>query len=190
MLPEEMRKGKRPQLKVDLAAKRVQFAIGSTFVGILILLIMFLLIGSLIRRCQTTRLLKKERLIAQQASEVEAVNKKINILNSKMAALDGVTKRKFLWAQKLNQLSGLALPGIWFTHIYTDSESRFIIEGSVISRREEAMAIVGKFMKDISEDEGFFKDFTNIKLESIQRKILDDRDVVDFKIALYMNNGH
>jgi hypothetical protein len=85
----------------------------------------------------------------------------------------------------LNELSDLVLPGIWLTRIYTDSENRFIIEGSVISKKEEAMATVGKFMKDIREGRLFFKDFSDIKLESVQRKGAGDRDVVDFRIVLY-----
>jgi len=105
----------------------------------------------------------------------------------KMAALDGITNRRFLWAEKLNGLSDLVLPGIWFTRVRTDSEKRLIIEGSVISKKEEAMAAVGKFMKDIREHESFFKDFSNIKLETAQRRSIDDKDVVDFRIALYFN---
>ena len=60
-----------------------------------------------------------------------------------------------------------------------------MIEGGVISKSEEAMASVGKFMKNLKDDAQFFKDFKNIKLESVQRKAKDERDIVDFKIALY-----
>jgi Tfp pilus assembly protein PilN len=185
LLPEEMRREKKLQFKLDLATSKVQFIAGSILAGILIALFIFCLAGSLIRKAQTISLLKKERSIAHETSEVDAINKKITTLNAKLAALDGVTKRKFLWAGKLNQLSELTLPGIWFTRIYTDTENRFIIEGSIISRREEAMATVGKFMKDMRENQVFFNDFSDIKLESAQRKTLDERDVVDFRIALY-----
>jgi hypothetical protein len=85
----------------------------------------------------------------------------------------------------LNQLSDLTLPGIWFTHAYTDSENKLIIEGRVISKSEEAMAFVGKFMKNIKDDQQFFKDFKNIRLESVQRENKEERDVVNFKISLY-----
>jgi len=55
----------------------------------------------------------------------------------------------------------------------------------VISKSEEAMAFVGKFMKNIKDDQQFFKDFSSIKLESVQRKNKEERDVVDFKVSLY-----
>jgi hypothetical protein len=91
-----------------------------------------------------------------------------------------------MWAQKLNQLSDLILPGTWLTHFYTDAEHRLIIEGSVVSKNEEEMASVGKFIKNIKDDERFFKDFKDIKLESVQRRTKDEADIVDFKITLYL----
>jgi len=54
-----------------------------------------------------------------------------------------------------------------------------------VSKSEEAMASVGKFMKNLKDDQQFFKDFKNIKLESVQRKNKEEKDMVDFKIALY-----
>ena len=105
-----------------------------------------------------------------------------------MITLNEITKRDFLWSKKLNELSDIILPGIWFTRIYTDSKNRLILEGSVISKEEEAMASVGKFMKDISEKNSFFKDFDNIKLESVQRENINDRNIVKFIIALYFKN--
>jgi len=180
-----MRKKKELCFKIDIATQRSQLILAGLFVGILLSLFILIFFGTFIRKAQMMKLLKKEQLISQEASEIDALNKKISLLNSKLSALNTLTKRSFLWAEKLNQISDLVLPGIWFTRIYTDGEGRFIIEGSIISRREEAMATVGKLMKDMKENELFFKDFVNIKLESAQRRILDERDIVDFKIALY-----
>ena len=134
---------------------------------------------------QINGLLAREKNFSSRLSQIDSVNKEIAVLKAKMSILDQLTKRKFLWTEKLNQLSDLVLPGIWFTHVYTDSENRLIIEGSVFSKSEEAMASVGKFMKNVKDDQQFFRDFKNIKLESVQRKNKEERDMVDFKIALY-----
>ncbi|MBU4312485.1 MAG: PilN domain-containing protein [Candidatus Omnitrophica bacterium] len=185
LLPEEMRKRKGPQLKLDLQNSKVKMIAAGGAVGVLVLLILFLSLGSSIRKGQTRRLLAREQAIAAQKSEIEAVNNEVELLKTKIGTLGQIAKQEFLWAEKLNRISDLVLPGIWFTRIRTDSENRLIIEGSVISKEEEAMASVGKFMKDIRGDDNFFKDFANIKLESVQRKNIEDRDVVDFKIVLY-----
>lgn len=186
LLPEKLRRQKKFDLKFDLETiNKVKFLAGGIFTGILVLLVLFLFIGSSVRKKQIIGLMMKEQAISQEKTRAEEANKEILSLMAKMSELDEITKRSFSWSRKLNELSGLVLPGIWLTRIYTDSENRFIIEGSVISKKGEAMATVGKFMKDLREGRSFFKDFSNIKLESVQRRGTGDRDVVDFRIVLY-----
>jgi len=186
LLPEELRKkSSEPFLNLNIEAEKLKIWIGIGAAGILILIIMTLFLGSFIRKAQISGLLARERGFSGRLAKVDSLNKEMAVLKARMSALDQLTNRKFLWAEKLNQLSDLILPGMWFTHVYTDSENRLILEGSVISKSEEAMASVGKFMKNIKDDQFFFKDFRSIKLESVQRKNKEERDIVDFKIALY-----
>ena len=186
LLPEELRKKKtESSFNLNIEAEKLKFLIGGGAIGFLIFIVIVFFLGSFIRGAQIKRLLARENNFSGRLSQIDSVNKEIAVLKSKMTTLDQLTKRKFLWAEKLNQLSDLTLPGIWFTHIYTDTENRLIIEGSVVSKSEEAMAFVGKLMKNLKDDQLFFRDFNNIKLESVQRKIKEERDMVDFKIALY-----
>ena len=189
LLPGNLRKKKQFQFNLDLQANSVRLIGGGAILGVLIVLIIFFSVGASIRKAQVSRLIKREQAMAQQTSQAETISRDVSILNAKMAALDEITQRSFLWAEKLNQLSDLILPGIWFTRIYMDSGNRLMVEGSVISKKEEAMASVGKFMKDLRENEAFFKDFTNVKLESVERQGLDKRDVVEFKIILYFRGA-
>ncbi|MDP8230995.1 MAG: hypothetical protein P9L93_07875 [Candidatus Gorgyraea atricola] len=186
LLPEEMRKKRQPQFKLDLEMEKVKVIGGAAAAGILIILVLFCLVGSFVRKKQTQRLLLKEQNFAAETLDIETINKEIVTLKAKMNMMDGVTSRRFLWAEKLNYLSDLILPGIWFTRIRTDSEDKLVVEGSVIPKQEEAMATVGKFMKNVRDNKTFFKDFSNIKLESVQRKSIDERDIVDFRIVLYL----
>lgn len=186
LLPEELRKRKsEPSFSLNIEAEKLKFLIGGGATGLLVLIVVVFSLSSFIRGTQIKRLLARENNFSGKLLQINSVNKEIAVLKSKMATLDQLTKRKFLWAEKLNQLSDLTLPGIWFTHIYTDTENRLIIEGSVVSKSEEAMAFVGKLMKNLKDDQLFFKDFNNIKLESVQRKNKEERDIVDFKIAFY-----
>jgi len=187
LLPEEMRKQKKAYLDLDIEiGGKLKLIIGAIAVGILVLLLVILSMISYIRGRQISTLLTKEDIIALDKSRVEAVNKEISILQKKITTLNEITTRRFLWSIKLNELVDMVLPGIWFNRIYTDSKNRFIIEGSVISKRDSAIVSVGKFMKNIRENSSFFKDFDNIKLESVERKSISERDVVDFKIVLYL----
>jgi len=186
LLPEELRKKKEPAINLTQEIGKFKVWIAAGFAGVLILIAAFLFLGSVIRKTQINSLLAKERGFSSKLSQIEAVNKEISGLKVKMGILDELTRRRYLWAEKLNQLSDLILPGIWFTHVYTDSENRLIIEGSVISKSEEEMASVGKFMKNIKDNQQFFKDFKNIKLESVQRDNKNNIDIVNFRIALYL----
>ena len=187
LLPEELRKKKsEPAFNLSIEAEKLKFLVIGGTIGILILIVIALTLGSFIRKVQINSLLAREKIFSDRFFLVDSINKEIAVLKTKMAVLDQLTKRKFLWTEKLNQLSDLILPGIWFTHVYTDSENRLIIEGSVISKSEEAMAFVGKFMKNIKDDQQFFKDFKNIRLESVQRENKEERDIVNFKISLYL----
>lgn len=187
LLPEELHKKKMPYLNLDIEIEKLRVFIGGALVGALILLLIIFGIGSSVRKRQILNLMAKENKIATQKSLAETIDKEVSIFKVKMKTLDGITGRRFLWAKKLNELSDIVLSGIWLTRIYTDSD-RLAIEGSVISKKEEAMASVGKFMENIREHSSFFKDFRNIKLETVQRKSAyekDIKDIVDFRIALY-----
>ena len=186
LLPEEIRRQKKIYFKFDLAdIARVKFLAGGIFAGAMALLVIIPALGANIRKHQILELLEKEKNIMPQKTNVEAINNEITVLKVKLNALDGITKRRFLWSRKLNELSDLVLPGIWFNRIGAELDNNLTIEGSVISKNEEAMASVGKFIKNIKDDKLFFGDFSDIKLESVQRKNIDKRDIVEFKIVLY-----
>ncbi len=187
LLPDNMRKEKRTPFKFDLELNRVYFLAGGLVAAVLIVSLLFLSMGTFVRKKQILKLVREEQGFAVEKQEVEIIDREISLLKAKMGALDQVVKRKILWAKKLNEISDLMLPGIWLSRIRTDEEGNFMIEGSVISRKEEAMASVGKFMKNLREDPSFFQDFSDIKLESVQRDSVKEQDIVDFKIALYFN---
>jgi len=151
LLPEELRKKKsEPVFNLNMDADKLKFWLGGGVIAVLVLIVITFSLGSFIRKAQIKNLAAKEKGFSGRISEIDSVNKEINILKAKMAVLDQLTKRNFLWAEKLNQLSDLVLPGIWFNRVYTDSENRLMIEGSVVSKSEEAMASVGKFMKNMN----------------------------------------
>lgn len=186
LLPEEIRRQKKIYFKFDLAdIARVKFLAGGIFAGAMALLVIIPALGANIRKHQILALLEKEKNIMPQKTSVEAINSEIAVLKVKLNALDDITKRRFLWSRKLNELSDLVLPGIWFNRIGAELDNNLTIEGSVISKNEEAMASVGKFIKNIKDAKLFFGDFSDIKLESVQRKNIDKKDVVEFKIVLY-----
>ena len=185
LLPEDSRRKNIPSLNFNFEMGKVKLLAGGILAGVLVLLLVLPAAGSAIRKKQISNLMAKEQEISERRAQIEAVNSEISLLRARVNAFEGVLNRKFLWAKKLNEISDMVLPGIWFTRLTTVEGNTLVIEGSVISKKEEAMASVGKFMKDIRDNQDFFKDFSMIKLESVQRKSIDNRDVVDFRVVLY-----
>jgi Tfp pilus assembly protein PilN len=59
------------------------------------------------------------------------------------------------------------------------------LNGSVIAAGGEETAAIGKFIRSLKSDQGFFADFNDIESVSIQRNRLDDVEVMDFELICY-----
>lgn len=65
-----------------------------------------------------------------------------------------------------------------------------VLTGSVISPSPGGEpAIIGKFIESLRNNKGFFRDFGDIKLSSVQRKKLGEIEVMDFTIVCYFKSG-
>ncbi|MFH1782658.1 MAG: hypothetical protein ABH848_03475 [Candidatus Omnitrophota bacterium] len=191
LLPEELQQKKSYfNLDIDsldlgsLNVGNLKMIAGSSIAGLLVFILIFFSLGSCVRKNQATSWLKKEKTLDINKKEVESIDQKIADLRMKFSTFDKITKREFLLSDKMDKLSELVLPGIWFTYLYTDLSENLIIQGSIISKNEEAMAVVGNLMKNLQEDKDFFKGFSSIKLENVQKRKKEERDIVDFKIVL------
>jgi len=100
LLPEEMRKERKVQFNLDLQNSKIQLIAGGAVLGTLVALVLLLAIGASIRKGQASRLIQREQGMASQTSEAETINKDIAVLKGKIVELDGITRRRFLWAEK------------------------------------------------------------------------------------------
>ena len=93
-----------------------------------------------------------------------------------------------LWSKKLNRLSDLAAPGMWFTNLSLDQGENgrhLSIEGNISSFLKDETAVMGRFMKALKEDDAFSGDFKEIRLEAMQQKKIKNVDVMSFSINCY-----
>ena len=60
-----------------------------------------------------------------------------------------------------------------------------VLRGNTMSvkRGEVILDLVGKFMERLKNDEGFFQDFSNVELTSIERDKISDTEVMRFEIT-------
>jgi len=69
--------------------------------------------------------------------------------------------------------------GLWLQRFSLSSEG-LVIQGSVVSRTQNEMTIIGKFLQDLKVSKVFASTFSKIELSSVQRRTIKTFDVVDF----------
>ena len=175
LLPEE---SKPKAKKVKIESKSVLNFIPLVF-SILIFLHIFLAIVSIIQNCRLSALNNKWHNLEPQRKILEETKKELNILSADSKAIQQLTGQRISWAEKLNSLSINLPSGIWFNEILL-SNKEFSLKGSIISLQKEEMGLIDKFLSNLKSDAGFFKDFNNLELGSVQKKVIGGYEVSDF----------
>jgi Tfp pilus assembly protein PilN len=120
-----------------------------------------------------------------EQQKIIAIQQKIANLKSTNAIFSPLVTNRFLWSKKLNHLSDLVLPGIWFRNLALEKTvpaglSRVLkIDLSVVSVAHDEMSIVGEFIRHLKTDDDFFKDFQNIELQSFLQRQIASAEVMD-----------
>lgn len=190
LLPEELRRKERLKLPKEF------YIIGISMLGFLIIL--HATTGMLIewRKHRVVKLNRRWTELAPLKKEIDIVKQELADLNQRVEGIDQLMVKRFLWSEKLNQLSDLIVPGIWLRELslLPHVESRDLpptltLKGSVISRRGEETAVVGKFMANLKNDKGWSFDFDKIELKSMQRRKIKDTEIMDFVLICYFKES-
>lgn len=200
LLPSEL----RPRKKISISMPHINLLPVIIWAVLSLFFIQLILVA--VVRYQKHELDKyNKRWLDMTSSNAKLTELKTEIkdVTEKVGKIEGLFKRRFLWARKLNQLSDVLSEGIWLEEISLDikSETRappvnvkgakpkkvlsysLVMKGSAVSREEEETAVIGKFMKTLKEDKSFFSDFQDIELGSIQSDKLGERDIMHFTIT-------
>lgn len=213
LLPEDIKIKRKKQFRMP----QLNVGLLPVLIGVVILLVIShvsLLIAVNINKSSYARMSKEWKVAEPKKKSIESIRKE-NIKNNKhVISIEELMKKKVLWFAKLNRLSDLIIPGVWYTGITLDektivkepvkkprtrkvvgrgqSKAKTIntpylkIEGEVSSSYGEELAIIGKFIDTLKSDKEFFKDFTNIELDSTELHTIVDTEVMKFTINCYM----
>lgn len=186
LLPEELRK------KEGLRLPKEFYIIG---VGVLsFLIVLHATTGMIIKwkRYRVVKLTQRWAELAPLRKSVDVIRQETADLDKRAGGIDRLMVRRFLWSEKLNQLSNLVIPGIWIRTLSLNPSPpsknlplTLNLKGSVVSRQGEEMAIVGKFITNLKNDRDFSEDFNNIELKSIQRRGIRGTEVMDFVLVCH-----
>ena len=179
LVPEEFKlKPKDKKMSFGFAPKYFTYMVPAVL-GLLIFVHIYLAGLLMLKNSQLGSLNKKWQGMASQRKVVEDFNKEYSLFSSEAQAVKQLSQRRVTWAKKLNNLSLLLPPGIWFTELSV-SPKDFTLHCAVVSLEKNEMGLINQFMDNLKHDSDFFKDFTALDLSSVQKKTIGGYEVAEF----------
>lgn len=215
LLPEELRKK-----KARFAMPKINIALLPALAGAGILM---LLLPGILALLVTINNSSYEKMSGEWAGvkgrkvAVDILSNNNREIKKKIGTIKSLMEKRVSWSKKLNQLSDLILPGVWFTSISIDAKSVAVkpegtplkkagrkakkavverieipclaIEGNVSPQRGEELAIIGKFIESLKSNSDFFRDFSSIELDSTELLTIGEIEVMKFSINCYFRKA-
>jgi len=126
-------------------------------------------------------------------------------LEKKARLIDQLSSRQFFWFQKVQLLADIIPDGVWLTRVYSREEKRaqparrssrqqeaddqagqatvLVVQGTAVAYKiQDAVALVGTFIKNLQGSEAFAGDFKEIKLNNIAKTSIGEMDVMKFDL--------
>lgn len=155
---------------------------------ILVVLAINILLGLLIlyKKAQVGILNKKWNGMQAQFKEVEDLKNGLKAKEDKIKIMEYVTKRDIYWTDFFNKINQAVPKGLWFNRLAL-SKQGLIIEGSVFSFSTDKVTLVNKFYNELKNDEFFKLNFVNFSLDSVQKRIIKDYEILDFLLTAKIN---
>ena len=205
LLPEELKKKRRKIELPDIAF----LPIIAGLLGIIIVTHLSLGLAVTLKARTLKRLQAKWEEILPDKEKADELKYELTAMRDKIEAIEELVEGRLSWAKKLSDLSDAMIAGVWLSRLWLekkvilqdvevggDKESsapefrKTIIEslhlnGSVFTAGGEETAAVGKFIRSLKVNRGFFYDFKEIETASIQRTKLEESEVMDFELICH-----
>ncbi len=162
--------------------KEILLGVGS---GLILLMVMTHLILSAIWLVEMGRLSGDGAVwqkVMPDKTEYDSINKESGDLKKKIRMVsDMTTGKSVFWAPKFNAISDSLPKGLWIRRMTLD-KTGLTIEGSVVSKNQNEINDVGKFLSALKQNDGFMKDFSSLEVNSIQGEKNNAVEVTDFSV--------
>lgn len=155
---------------------------------------------------------KKYIAILPEKKDADSLRERSESIDRKVKAINDLMIKRFIWAKKLNALSDSMVSGVWLNELSYDSKvvervaqgngkgkkgastekvlsNYLVLSGFTSQMGESGAAFVGKFIKSLKDNTGFYSDFSDITLVSIKSDKADGQEVMNFKITCPFNDN-
>jgi len=205
LLPKELR---RKEVDIPIAA----------FIPVVVVVVgihLLLGISSGIKQRSLATLEEEWRGLQPGMEIAEGLTNELTTMRGRIDAIDNLIQGRMSWAMKFSDLSDAMIPGVWLNKLWLEQKitlekmelgqpgpgegqpqqatrERVIrtlhIDGSAIATGGGETAAIGKFIKSLKNNDGFFSDFKEVETTSIQRSRLKDIEVMEFELICYFKD--
>ena len=145
---------------------------------------------------ELTALEKKEKTFAVEPQRLIKLNEQKEALSKRLKFLEKFAEKKFSWTDKLGKITEFIPEGVWLTDLATDRKIDIDIDGQTIKQEQslisikgravsqaiqEAVDLVGVYLDSLKKDDDFSRDFKEIKLNSLTKGAILNRDIMNFE---------
>ena len=188
LLPPEFR---RKKIEIFAGIKVPPVKVILATVAVLIIIQIF--IGGIcrIQTARLSRLSRQWKKMEPSRTELDGLTGDLGEISNRVKVIDELILQRFLWAEKLNQLSNLVSEGIWLRELRLTSAGKnkkqpaLIFRGTAFSRSGDEPAVIAKFMKELKESRAFYNDFKDIELGTLIQRDIKGTGVMDFTLTCY-----
>ncbi len=208
LLPEELRKKERIKLALPEVPLR---KIALIFFGVFFVAQLFLSLFALYEKIRIGDAKKESVALKTQNRDLTLRKTETAMMKVRLKEAEALTLHDFFWAQLLNDISDSIPKGVWLTGLSVQEGAEageaphaafgrpkkgqafaavkvLRLEGSAVGQGQETAA-VGKFIKELKENDGLEDVFQDIKLSDINQKKIRDTDVYDFVLICVFKPG-
>jgi len=196
LLPPNLRVKKREPMKLpSLPIIPIAAGIVCLLFAIQVLLWFFIQVKSV--SCDSLK--KKVASIAASNKDAMNIDSSLREISSKVEAIDKLSSSRFKVAKKLNDLSDSMVSGVWLRSIDVKKggsggepgvlKEALILEGSNIVAGDSGEGSIGRFVNSLKENESFSSDFDDIELAKVERKKVQNTEIMDFIIICHFKMG-
>lgn len=201
LLPAELRKKKKkkvPSFEFSFN-KKIPLVV---FGGLVLFHLLFISLNT-VTKIRLKSLKNNWQGISLKREKLNQIKAELKEVNAKIPLIEQLMRDRILWSRKLNQISELAVPGVWLNELSLEIKEEalprpiartkvktpaakpkvlkyLIIEGSCASRGKDEPALIGRFMQNLKSDASFSSDFTGIELGPIKERRIEQIEVMDF----------
>jgi len=182
LLPEELKIKKKKKIELSKIPLMPFFFVT---ISILMFAHVALIIAVNVNKSKLGALKKTWESYAPKRKETDLLKNNVKRINDRVKTIEELTKKRVLWARKLNSLSNVIPPNIWLSKLAYVEKINVItltIEGYAAGTTDEGTAYVARFIKALKSDASFFEDFKDIELGSMRTSLIEGQEVMNFKL--------